>query len=163
MKPNPKLPPAPLPSPFRSTVAVLAGFVLNFFLSGIGPQMLASLFPADFPLPASEDVPPIPTDRGLVMVCVIFAANALLAGVLTGRIGERSPLAHAGILAGLFGLFALYGMEQATPYPGWFALSFVIVPPAFVMLGGAIARLAAQRRAATVSPKKIHVETKSTS
>lgn len=154
---NPRAP-QPIPSPFRSTIAVLAGFLLNFFLSGIGSQMLASVFPSDFPLPVSEDAPPLPTERGLSMVVVVFAANALLSGVLTGRVASTSPFAHAGILAGLFGLFALYGMDQATPYPGWFAISFVIVPPAFVLLGGWIAARAAVQRAALAAKKKIHVE-----
>jgi len=139
--------PAALPSPFRATMAVLAGFALNFFLSGIGPQMLASMFPGEFPMPANPESPPIPTQTGLLLVCVVISANALLAGVLTGRVAVTKPLGHAGILAGLFGLFALYGLDQASLYPGWMAIAFVVLPPMFVLLGGLVAERAAKRRA----------------
>ncbi len=138
---------APLPSPFRATMAVLAGFALNFFLSGIGPQMLASLFPSEFPMPADPETPPTPTELGLVLVCVVFSANALLAGVLTGRVATTKPFGHAAILAGIFGLFALYGLDQARQQPGWFAIAFVVLPPLFVLLGGLVAQRAAERRA----------------
>jgi hypothetical protein len=140
--------PAPLPSPFRATMAVLAGFGLNFFLSGIGPQMLAAMLPGEFPMPADPETPPTPTELGLVLVCVIFSANALLAGVLTGRVALTKPFGHAAILAGIFGLFALYGLDQARQQPGWFAIAFVILPPMFVLLGGLVAERAAKRRAA---------------
>lgn len=156
-QPVPRGAAAPLPSPFRSTIAVLAGFVVNFFLSGIGAQMLASILPSEFPLPVSEDVPPVPTTLGLSLVVALFAANALLSGVVTARVAQTSPVAHAGILAGLFGLFALYGIEQARPYPAWVAIAFVLVPPAFAIVGGLLGKRAAAARAARA--EKIVVET----
>lgn len=139
--------PGALPSPFRATMAVLAGYGLNWFLLGIGSQMLASMFPSEFPMPADPETPPIPTQTGLLLVCVMLSANALLAGVLTGRVAVTKPLGHAGILAGIFGLFALYGLDQASPFPGWMAIAFVVLPPAFALLGGWIAERAARHRA----------------
>lgn len=144
--------PAALPSPLRASVAVLAGFALNFFLSGIGSQMLASMFPREFPMPTDPETPPVPTQTGLLLVCLLICANALLAGVLTGRVAVTKPLGHAGILAGIFGLFALYGLDQASQYPGWMAMAFVVLPPAFVLLGGWVAERVAQRRAARSEP-----------
>ncbi len=138
---------APVPSPLRSTLAVLAGFGLNWFLAGAGAAMLASLFPEHFP-PASEGAPPTPSALGLVLVTATFSANALLAGVLTGRIASYAPVVHAGILAGVFGLLALWGLDQARGQPGLFALAFVGLPPLFAVLGGLVARRAALGRSA---------------
>jgi hypothetical protein len=127
---------------------VLAGFGLNWFLAGAGAAMLAALFGAHFPPPPADGTPPIPTSTGLVLVTAMFSANALLAGVLTGRIASYAPVAHAGILAGVFGLFALWGLDQARGMPGLFAIAFVVSPPLFALLGGVVAQRAATRRAA---------------
>lgn len=138
----------PVPSPLRSTLAVLAGFGLNWFLAGAGAAMLAALFPDHFPAPLEEGVPPVPTTTGLALVTVMFSANALLSGVLTGRVAVHAPLVHAGILAGVFGLLALWGLDQARGMPGLFAVAFVVLPPIFAVLGGLVAQRAARMRAA---------------
>lgn len=144
-----KLPAAqPVPSPLRSTVAVIAGVVLNIFLAGVGSGMLGALFPDHFPAPTEGTPTPVPTTTGLMLVSIVFSANAVLAGVLTGRIASYAPVVHAGILAGVFGLFALWGLDQARGMPGLFAIAFVVLPPAFALLGGAIAQRAATLRAA---------------
>lgn len=138
----------PVPSPLRSTLAVLAGFALNWFLAGAGAATLAALFPSHFPPAPADGTPPVPTTTGLVLITVVFSANALLAGVLTGRAAVHAPVVHAGILAGVFGLLALWGLDQARGMPGLFAIAFVVLPPIFALLGGMIAQRAARRRAA---------------
>jgi hypothetical protein len=137
---------APIPSPLRSTLAVLAGFGLNWFLAGAGAGMLAALFPEHFPPAPADGTPPAPSTLGLVLVTATFSANALLAGVLAGRIASYAPVVHAGILAGVFGLLALWGLDQARGQPGLFALAFVGLPPLFAVLGGLVAQRAAKRR-----------------
>lgn len=134
-------------SPLASAAAIAVGFGANWFLGGLSGVTLASLFPAEFPL----GDPPRPTTLGLVLTTVAMALNAMLAGLLCGRLAPVAPIVHASILAGLFGMFAMTSMDQARGLPGWFALAFAFVPPASVVLGGALAKLAARRRARRIA------------
>lgn len=129
-------------SPLASAFAVAAGFAANWLLGGLSGMTLASSFPAEFPL----GDPPRPTDTGLVLTTAAMALNATVAGLLTGRLAPVAPIVHAGILAGLFGMFALTGMDQARGLPGWFALAFALVPPATAVLGGWLARVGSRAR-----------------
>lgn len=130
-------------SPLASAASIAAGFAANFFLGGLSAMALASLFPAEFPL----GDPPQPTTLGLMLTTLAMGLNATVAGLLVGRLAPIAPVIHAAILAGLFGMFAMTGMDQAHGLPGWFALSFALVPPAACVAGGALARLGARRRA----------------
>ncbi len=130
-------------SPLASAASIAVGFGANWILGGLSGVTLARLFPAEFPL----GDPPRPTTLGLVLTTLAMALNAMVAGLLVGRLAPIAPVVHASILAGLFGMFAMTGMDQARGLPGWFALSFAFVPPASVVLGGWLAKLAAQRRA----------------
>lgn len=135
-------------SPLASTFAVAVGFGANFFLNGLLARTLAQNFPAHFPPAGPEGETPHPTETGLVLTTLAMALNATIAGLFVGRLAPIAPVVHAAILAGLFGMFAMTGMDQARGLPGWFALSFALVPPAACVLGGFVASRLTARQAA---------------
>lgn len=140
-------------SPLASAASVAVGFAANWLLSGLAGSALASLFSADFPMPGPDGEMPHPTDTGLLLLTLSMAFNGLVAGLLVGRLAPIAPIVHAGVLAGIFGMFAMTGMDQARGLPGWFAIAFAIVPPAACVLGGYLAKLGTARRAAIAATR----------
>ncbi len=122
-------------SPAKSALAVLAGFVVLWVLRILFLMTAGALFPSLYP--AEEGAHP--TTNGLVLSLVGELINATLAGLVVGRLAGRAPIAHAGILAGLCGFFALTSMDQVIGFPGWFAIGFAVTAPIGLLVGGLIA------------------------
>ena len=118
---------------------MLAGFgvlwVLRMSFVMVAGTALSSLFPPGEPA----------TTAGLVVSLVSDAVDGIAAGLVASRIAGTAPMAHAGILAGLFGFMGLRFMDQATGMPGWYAIGFALAAPLGALAGGAIASLLARR------------------
>lgn len=140
-------------SPLASTLAVAVGWGVNFFLNGLLARTLAQNFPAHFPTAGPEGETPHPTETGLLLTTLAMALNGTIAGLFVGRLAPVAPVVHAAILAGLFGMFAMTGMDQARGLPGWFALAFALVPPATCVLGGFLSGRLRARQAAAARPR----------
>ena len=128
-------------SPMRSFLAIAVGYAAIYFLRSLAVSMLARWFPGDLPQDDS-----MPTALGFALVLGAELPNALVAGLLVGRLAGRAPLVHTAILAAVLGAFALLTARQAEGIPGWFVAGFALVPPLGALAGGAIAQLAIRRR-----------------
>lgn len=133
----------PIISPVRSAFAVIAGIILYPLLLTLFMGMIGALFPALYP--TDPDGPQ--TTAGLALVLVGELLNGAVAGLIASRIAGRAPIAHAGVLAGVLGLFAMASMDQVTNMPGWFGLGFATCAPLGVLLGGLLGHRAMARRA----------------
>lgn len=122
-------------SPGRSALAVIAGFAVLWILRVLFMLMAGTLFASLYP--SGEGA--IPTSRGLLLSLFAELVNGALAGLVTGRLAGRSPIAHAAILAGLFGFLGMTSMDQATGMPAWFAIGFAVVAPIGTLVGGVVA------------------------
>ncbi|MDQ3035355.1 MAG: hypothetical protein M3Y87_23325 [Myxococcota bacterium] len=129
-------------NPFRSLFAVISGFVVLWILGALYVGVLGSLAGAQFP----GEGPP--TTVGLALLLLGIAPNGIVAGLLTGRVAGFAPIVHAAVLGGLVGFVGMMSSDQAQGMPWWFALGRIVLPTVFVVLGGAIARVAPRRAVA---------------
>ena len=82
-------------SPVRSMAAISLGFGLfTQVLGRVGATALAALLPGAFPQQPDPDVVVLPSDVGLVAMMVMTFANAVLAGLITGRVARFMPVLH---------------------------------------------------------------------
>src|SRR5690606_33303404 len=121
-------------SPLRSVFAVVSGFVVLWILGALYASVVYSIASAQFP----EDE--APTTIGLALTLAGAVPNGIVAGLLVGRNAGLAPIAHAAVLAGLIGFFAMMSSDQAQGMPWWFALGRIVLPSLFVVLGGVIAK-----------------------
>ena len=139
-------------SPVRSMAAISLGFGLfTQVLGRVGATALAALLPGAFPQQPDPDVVVLPSDVGLVAMMVMTFANAVLAGLITGRVARFMPVLHAMVLAGILGLFGATSMDQVRGFPGWFALGYLGLPALGATLGGWLAGRTEKKAKAFVS------------
>ena len=110
---------------------MFAGFVVLNLLNFLFAMTSSAIVPAWFPASG-------PTIQGLALGFVGSFANAVLAGLATGRLVGRAPLAHAAVLAAVFG-FTLLGSLGELRTMGAVGLGFVALPPLGCLLGGWVA------------------------
>lgn len=130
-------------SPIRSVLAVAAGWLVVMVMGQLLLGVLTSTMGADFPTEEGSQ----PTERGLALWIAGSVPNGIVAGLITARLAGWAPIAHAAVLAGIIGFFAMSSADQASDLPGWFAIAWIVVPPLAIALGGVVSRYA--RRAST--------------
>lgn len=151
----PRVPPAPAGSssalnaegaisPGRSALSVFAGFVLLFVLGLLAALTLPAIAPALYP--TGEHA--VPTTSGLVLWLAAEAVNGVLAGLVTGRLAGRAPVAHAAALGALNGFYAMTAMGELSSMPGWFAVGYALSAPLGCIGGGLLAARVGARAAA---------------
>lgn len=123
---------------------MLAGFVLLFVLGLLASFTLPALVPALYPTGEHAT----PTTNGLVLWLAAEAVNGVLAGLVTGRLAGRAPLAHAATLGALNGFYAMTAMGELTAMPGWFAMGYALSAPIGCLVGGLVASRVGARRPA---------------
>lgn len=128
----------PQRSPLRSLLSVVAGWLVLWVAGGLYAAMLSRFAAAHY---AGER----PSDVGLALLLAGALPNGVVGGLVTGRVAGFAPVAHAAVLAGLVGFFALMSSDQARGMPWWFAVGRAVVPGACIVIGGGIARLVAPR------------------
>jgi hypothetical protein len=127
-------------NPVRSMAAISLTFLLfTQILSRVGATTLAVLMPGAFPAQPDETTVVVPGTAGLVAMLVMTVVNAVLAGLLAGRIGRVLRLWHGVLLGAILGMFAAISMDALRDFPGWFALGYLVAPPAGAALGGWLA------------------------
>ena len=122
----------------RSALAVLAGIVslgiLNVLFMIVAGSALAPLYP-----PGA-----LPTTAGLALMIASGVVNGALGGLLTARIAQSAPFAHAALLIGVWGVYTVGAIDQLTQYPGWFVIGLLLATPVGCLVGAALARRAAR-------------------
>ena len=130
--------PMPKISPMRSALAVLAGIVslgiLNVLFMIVAGSALAPLYP-----PGT-----LPTTAGLALMIGSGVVNGALGGLLTARIAQSAPFAHAALLIGVWGVYTVGAIDQLTHYPGWFVIGLLLATPIGCLAGAALARRTAR-------------------
>lgn len=130
-------------SPIRSVLAVAAGWIVVMLLGQLLLRVLAATMGADFPTEEGSQ----PSERGLAIWIAGSVPNGIVAGLITARLAGWAPIAHAAVLAGIIGFFAMSSADQASELPGWFAIAWIVVPALAIALGGVVARYARRARA----------------
>jgi hypothetical protein len=133
-------PPAPPTSTFvRPVLALLAGLGITVLIVVIGTlvatlAMLRGVDPRHFQ----------PTLGYLATNLVVSAVGALAGGFTTARITTGRSFYTVFLLALLLGVSGLVpvlrGAPAAAGQPGWYPLALALLPPAGVLLGGALER-----------------------
>jgi hypothetical protein len=131
-------------SPVRSAFAVIAGIILYPILLTLFMFMVGALFPSLYP----TDPEGPQTTPGLALIVLGELVNGAVAGLIASRIAGRAPIAHAGVLAGVLGLFAMASMDQVAGMPGWFAIGFATGAPLGVLVGGLLGHRTMAKRTA---------------
>lgn len=127
-------------NPVRSMAAVSLTFLLfTQILSRVGATTLAVLMPGAFPAQPDESTIAVPGTVGLVAMLVMTLVNAVLAGLLAGRIGRVMRLWHGVTLGAILGMFAAISMDAVREFPGWFAIGYLVAPISGATLGGWLA------------------------
>lgn len=143
-EPRPEAPPADSElaqlNPVRSMAAVSLTFLLfTQILSRVGATTLAVLMPGAFPAQPDESTLVVPGTAGLVAMLAMTVVNAVLSGLLAGRIGRVMRLWHGVVLGAILGMFAAISMDALRGFPGWFAIGYLVAPTAGAALGGWLA------------------------
>lgn len=127
-------------NPVRSMAAVSLTFLLfTQILSRVGATTLAVLMPGAFPAQPDESTLVVPGTAGLVAMLAMTVVNAVLAGLLAGRIGRVMRLWHGVVLGAILGMFAAISMDALREFPGWFAIGYLVAPPLGASVGGWLA------------------------
>lgn len=131
-------------SPAQSALAVFAGFVAFTLLNALYGSVVYRLASSEFPDAEGEGTL---STLGMGLTLGGYLPNGMLAGVVTGRFAGFAAIAHAAVLAGVIGFYAMMSSHVARGLPGWFALGRIVVPSLAIVVGGAIARASQARRA----------------
>lgn len=124
-------------SPVRSMAAIsFTFFLFTQVLSRVALATVNALLPWAFPAQAEEGALVVPEVPGLIAVLATTFLNAVLAGLLAGRIGRAMRRWHGVTLGAILGLFAAISMDQLQGFPGWFALGWLLAPAVGASLGG---------------------------
>lgn len=144
-------------SPVRSMAAVSLGFGLfTQVLARVGAVTLGLLLPGAFPAQSEDGELVVPTTVGLAAMLVMSLANALLAGLIAGRIAGLAQRWHGVVLGGVLGLFGAISMDQVRGFPGWFALGYLLLPPVGATLGGFLAERVVAKAKPRIVSERIH-------
>ena len=124
-------------SPMRSLAAIsFTFFLFTQVLSRVALATVSALLPWAFPAQSEEGALVVPEAPGLAAVLVTTFLNAILAGLLAGRIGGAMRRWHGVALGAILGLFAALTMGSLQGFPGWFALGWLLAPAVGASLGG---------------------------
>ncbi len=127
-------------SPMRSLAAIsFTFFLFTQVLSRVALATVSALLPWAFPAQSEEGALVVPEAPGLAAVLVTTFLNAILAGLLAGRIGGAMRRWHGVALGAILGLFAALTMGSLQGFPGWFALGWLLAPALGASLGGFLA------------------------
>lgn len=127
-------------SPMRSLAAIsFTFFLFTQVLSRVALGTVNALMPWAFPAQPEEGALIVPAAPGLIAVLVTTFVNAVLAGLLAGRIGRVLRRWHGVTLGAILGLFAAVTMDQLQGFPGWFAIGWLLAPAVGASLGGLLA------------------------
>jgi len=135
-------------SPMRSLAAIsFTFFLFTQVLSRVALATVSALLPWAFPAQSEEGALVVPEAPGLAAVLVTTFLNAILAGLLAGRIGGAMRRWHGVALGAILGLFAALTMGSLQGFPGWFALGWLLAPAVGASLGGFLAERVGQTSA----------------
>ena len=123
----------------RSFLAVLSGYLaLAVAVVAMTPIAIWLFIPAEL----LKQRPPAYTDAYIVSNFVYSFVAAVLGGWVTARMAPRSPLAHAGALAGVMVIFALGDIlakgvpEAAAHQPSWYGWAVALTGAVGALAGG---------------------------
>ena len=123
----------------RSFLAVLSGYlVLAVAVVVMTPVAVWLFIPAEL----LKQRPPAYTDAYIVSNFIYSFAAAVLGGWVTARMAPKSPLAHAGALAGVMAIFALGDIlakgapEAVSQQPLWYGWAVALTGAAGALAGG---------------------------
>ncbi|GAB4213405.1 MAG: hypothetical protein OHK0013_37250 [Sandaracinaceae bacterium] len=140
-----------LVSPVRSMAAISLTFLLfTQVLSRVGAVTLAALLPWAFPAQPDEERIVVPGTAGLVAMLAMTFVNAMLVGLLAGRMAGAMRRWHGVGLGAILGLFAAISMDAVRDFPGWFAIGWLLAPALGASAGGLVAERVAAR-----APKRL--------
>jgi hypothetical protein len=129
--------------------AVAAGFIVTALASIAADAVMhaAGIFPS---------TPHWMSDPLFALAAAYRALFTVAGGYVTARLALDRPMRHAwilagiGLVAGLGGVVAYYGMGEAELGPAWYAISIPVEAIPCVWLGG---RLAVSRRSSAHAPE----------
>lgn len=131
-------------SPAQSAIAVFAGFVTFTLLNALYGSVVYRMASSEFPDAEGEGTM---TTLGMALTLGGYLPNGVLAGVVVGRFAGFAAIAHAAVLAGVIGFYAMMSSHVARGLPWWFALGRIVAPSLAILAGGAIARVVDAKRA----------------
>ena len=130
-------------SPAQSALAVFAGFVAFTILNALYGSVVYRVAAAEFPEAEGEGTI---TSLGMILTLAGGLPNGVIAGVVVGRFAGFAPIAHAAVLAGVIGFYAMMSSHLARGLPWWFALGRIVIPSLAILLGGRAARVVEARK-----------------